>query len=456
MVALLATGLSGCVAHKQYRTDYALCDASGAAQCEGNALQEHLSDNGERVLLGFIEFDDQGQLWDRAQMKTVVEKLELEDRELLMIVFVHGWKHSAAPGDDNIATFQQALGRVADAEAEIANREVDRRSDVTRESVQPRQVFGIYLGWRGGSVSAPVLKELTFWNRKKTAQGVGHGGVTEVLSRLEQIKRAKDEDATAGEAGRTRLVVVGHSFGGAVAYTALAQILENRFVHATDPAAARCDIEGFGDLVVLINPAFEATLFAPLSNMSAERKTYCESQLPLLVILTSEADRATRYAFPAGRWLSTIFDKDRAYSRLNAITGEETIEGGRANRTAVGHFTAYRTHRLYPSSAAPDGEQEEYADARQMVDVFEDVSVAWASDSRTSKIPFKNLTLERTGTSAGRNPYLVASVDGRLIPGHSRIEDPRLIHFIEQLILISTQSEYQIEQSLERRKAAAR
>ncbi len=211
----------------------------------------------------------------------------------------------------------------------------------------PREVAGVYLGWRGGSVTVPLLENLTFWDRKNTAQKVGHGGVTEVLSRLELIKQ--DKESTDPGHSRTRLVVVGHSFGGAVVSTALAQVLESRFVQTIGPAGVQSDVAGFADLVVLINPAFEAMQFSPLSDMATERGTYFASQLPVVLELTSEADYATRYAFPAGRWLSTRFEKTRDRTRWNAVTRQqETIDESDANITAVGHFPPYRTHRLYP------------------------------------------------------------------------------------------------------------
>lgn len=57
-----------------------------------------------------------------------------------------------------------------------------------------------------------------------------------------------------------------------------------------------------------------------------------------------------------------------------------------------------------------------------------------------SKIDIAGLTLERTDRSAGRNPYLVVRVDKQLIKDHNDIDDPRIIEFIKQLILISAQS----------------
>jgi hypothetical protein len=59
--------------------------------CETHAIQELPAADGARYLLGFIEFD-QGQLWDRKQMWSVIDKLSTEaaSKDLLITVFVHG------------------------------------------------------------------------------------------------------------------------------------------------------------------------------------------------------------------------------------------------------------------------------------------------------------------------------------------------------------------------------
>ena len=431
---LTLVAVTACVPFQQYRAIYPeVCISpipTPSPDCESHALQQLPTANGNHYLLGFIEFDDQGQLWDRRQMTDVVGKLagEAGTKELLMVVFVHGWKHSAAPGDENIETFRKVLGQLSEAESQIAK----------LTGTSPRAVAGVYLGWRGGSVTVPLLKELTFWERKNTAQKVGHGGVTEVLSRLELIKQ--DKESTEPGHSRTRLVVVGHSFGGAVVSTALAQILESRFVQTVGPAGVQSDVAGFADLVVLINPAFEAMQFTPLSDMAAERGTYFASQLPVVLELTSEADYATRYAFPAGRWLSTRFEKTRDRTRWNAVTRQqETIDESAANIAAVGHFPPYRTHRLYPLSDKEPAQVKELS-TDDSTRLFIQASADWAHDTPGSKIPFGAVMLERSFTSAGRNPYLLTYVDKRLITDPNHIDDPRIIEFVKQLILISTQS----------------
>ena len=458
ILALLA--VTACAPHMKYRTVHpAVCvslTAAPSAECEKHALQQLPSGQGNNYLLGFVEFDDQGQLWDRQQMHDVLGKLQTEAgaRELLMVVFVHGWKHSAAPGDANIDTFRGVLAGLSDAEAYLAS----------TTKTPARQVVGVYLGWRGGSLPVKYLENITFWDRKNTAQKVGHGGVAEVLSQLEDIKLSKDsiacrdrpasrksEDAVCGS--DTRLVVVGHSFGGAVMHTALAQILENRFVQTTGPAGLKSNVDGFGNLVVLINPAFEANLFTPMSDMAAER-TYFPSQLPVALVLTSEADGATRYAFPIGRWFSTFFEREEDRQRLNKATGKtETISERDSNVSAVGHFEPYRTHRLYPATERKR-EELKATSAADSIQMFTRASDDWVHDMPGSKIMFGDVVLERTANSAGRNPYLVTYVDGQLIRDHNDIDDLRVIEFVKQLILISSHTEKQAATIREKLKAA--
>src|SRR5215211_7698998 len=100
--ALLCTALllTGCARHAQYRTNLAPCrTAGGEPKCETTAIEETSA-----YVLGFVEFDDQGWLWSREQMRAVLDRIIEEDarQRLLIITFVHGWKHNAAYDDPNV------------------------------------------------------------------------------------------------------------------------------------------------------------------------------------------------------------------------------------------------------------------------------------------------------------------------------------------------------------------
>jgi pimeloyl-ACP methyl ester carboxylesterase len=417
-------GLAGCAGNIAYRTDYSPCaGAQPVTECTVSSLEEYSdpSNPGLAYTLGFVEFDDQGQLYDRRQMHALLDYLyrAAARDDLLMTVFVHGWHHNASVNDDNIAHFRQSLLMLSRLE----------RSDARARGRQPRKVVGIYLGWRGESVTVPVLNVMTFYGRKEAAQTVGHGGVTELFARLEEIRDTR-ESVRDGAGGANRLVVVGHSFGGAVVFSALSQILMERFVDTRGPVGTSSNVRGFGDLVILINPAFEAAQFATLSDMANERATYFPDQAPVLAILTSEADYATKYAFWAGRALSTAFDSHRSVRRLNKGSGrEQEIDQGKADRNTVGHFEPYITHRL---------DSDRSLDKAEMLTVLDSVRNGWTMDAPGRDIPFRGTVLRHLDKSVTRNPYLNIEVDRKIIPGHNEIYDPRVLDFLANLIMLST------------------
>ena len=441
--------LSGCAAFKQYRIDYhPYVNTAPDVPNEGKALQEvrDSSPADPGYLLGTIEFDDQGQLWDPIQADAVIQQIDSDivghPDDALIVVFVHGWKHNAVPHDPNLVSFGEALDRLSRTEAALSRHQHRAK----------RKIVGVYMGWRGASITAPVLKELTFWERKSTAQKVGHGDLTAVLTQLDQIRLARDREAQESHTrSRTRLVIVGHSFGAEAVYSAVGQIMAQRFVATEGPATVGSDIEGFGNLVVLVNPAFEASQYAPLSDLSTARGTYFTSQLPLLAILTSEHDQATGTWFPIGRWFSTRFEKERVVPRLNPISHQtERIDQRESNLRAVGHFELYRTHRLAAAAAVPAGTREQTAEASaKSVDT---VSEQWENDHPGSVIAFPGTELTRTDRSAGRDPYLVVSVDPALIPDHNYIWNDKVEEFIAQLVLVSSQSA-DLEERKQERKA---
>lgn len=445
LALLLTTALVACAPLIQYRTDYQPCGSTlPQRDCTLSAIEDRQgsADEATRYMLGFIEFDDQGQLFDRQQLWAVMQKVEqtAADNDFIAVVFIHGWKHNAMSGDENIDEFRRALVRLSQAEHALSQ----------QRGLKPRSIIGIYMGWRGLSLSWPVLKELTFWDRKSTAHKVGHGGVTETLNRLDVIRQVND---LRHPDKRSRLIVVGHSFGGAVAYSAISQILESRFIATSDNGGAgAADVAGFGNLVVLVNPAFEALLYSPLHDMSSERRHYGESQLPVLAVLTSEADKATKIAFPAGRWFTTLFQKER--SETNQFGGKsETISQRGADITALGHFAPYQTHTLTAAGSAREASSE-LASPQKRVSTIDRAAEAWEQDAPGGVIAFPGSVLARSASSPGRDPYLVIKVDKALIPNHNDIWDPRVQEFVSDIILISSLPN-DIQQRKEQRARAA-
>ena len=426
---MLVMLLSSCASNDMYRSDYEICDYEKTGDCASSALQVSGLGSDKEYRLGFVEYDDQGQMRDRQQMNRVLnEYREIAIREDVMLVtFVHGWHHSAKPEDDNIRSFRTMLQRLSKKEG----------LGSLQQSRAKRKILGLYIGWRGDSITIPYLNHITFWDRKNTAHTVGQQGVTEVLLKLEEIVNVKAgiEEETPPPLN-SRMVVIGHSFGGAVVYTSLQKILADRFVNSRRGKTFSGDAQGFGDLVVLMNPAFEALRYSSLYDLSQEScRGYFSNQLPRLAVLTSETDLATKYAFPAGRFFATLFeshlDLDRHYCVAPGKNGVKTMEisEGEAARHTIGHFTPYLTHRLNPlEKAAPHP-----ADYQ-----VNQVQLDWERQQMGGTLDFEGSQLVHLGRSTARNPYLNVQVDKALIDGHNDIWRDDMINFIRDLIVIST------------------
>ena len=421
--------LAACSSNVIYRADYQACNYKAAGDCVTNALQVHAPNETGEYRLGFVEYDDQGQLRDRKQMDAVLDEYQriASSEDVLLITFVHGWHHSAKPEDGNIVSFRKLLSEVSNMEA-VGSAQQERKK---------RKVLGLYVGWRGDSIDIPYVNNVTFWDRKNTAHKVGQQGVTEVLLKLEEIVNVKIGIEEENPPPMTsRLVVIGHSFGGAVVYSSLQKILADRFIDSRRGKTFRDDAKGFGDLVVLMNPAFEALRFASLYDLSQEGcRGYFPTQLPKLAILTSEADYATKYAFSIGRFFSTLFEShvplDRHYCSKPGNNGMQAMQVSEteADRNTVGHFAPYLTHQLTPTTDTK---------VRKADFQIKQLQTAWGKHTNDVPVDFVGSQLESLKRTNPLNPYLNIKVDKELIHDHNDIWRPQIVAFIRDLIVIST------------------
>jgi hypothetical protein len=104
--------------------------------------------------LAVIEFDDQGWFQDfrqRDALERFLNQKANRNEDLLIVVFIHGWQHNADPDDISLLSFRSVLHQACLSES-------NRRS---------RQILGVYLSWRGLSLSGnDALVTASFWTRK--------------------------------------------------------------------------------------------------------------------------------------------------------------------------------------------------------------------------------------------------------------------------------------------------
>ncbi|MBI4622877.1 MAG: hypothetical protein HY736_06580 [Verrucomicrobia bacterium] len=462
--AIVALSLVGCAtAPNAERTNANQLFASAGPYRDNDLADNKIiePDENKGYRLGFVEFDEQGWLLYPSQRQLLqVQHLVAREARLvgapgqrpngiILVAFVHGWQHNAARDDANVESFRNLLAEMA---------RVERGLPV------PRKIVGVYLGWPGLSLNAGVLTNLTFYSRKNTGDRVGYyGGVTDVLGRLEKLH---NEINDANPQNRSYYVVAGHSFGAQVVYNSLANVVTQRLVEARISADIKLhrtkdtDVSGnnvftvrqvaspndkpvkpFGDLIVLVNPAFEAARYHNLKTLS-EQFPYPDAQRPVLAIFGSETDKATKLAFPAGRFFSTMFQRYR--------DGEPGREQAWSNVHTIPWTDRYVTHQLGKTSdtlefsrSQPTSQNQKSLVRAPNVDSnsparLREVMVNWDAETRAGALELADCFLVPKHTAvASWTPFYVVKVKPSLVDGHSDIWRAEFRNFLAQFITIS-------------------
>ena len=400
VLAVIVIAMNGCTPIGPYRTKLedsnSLCVATTSNDCPTDALFKLQTDLDYEIPLAIIEFDDQGVLQSRDFKDSMMADIRSlgADEDVLVVVFAHGWKNNAAPNNGNLDKFQMMLRKLATADYEMCE----------GHSCAKRKVVGVYMAWRGLSARHEPAKLLSFWNRKARAHRVGQDGAAEVLAELRKIKAQRDNN---------RLVVIGHSFGGALVFSAVQQILirGTAFLQSGDvPRNA-------ADLVVLINPAFEAARLTAIHDKAA-RMDFEQSQRPILGIFTSTTDQATKRMFPIGRRMSNFFTKYNP-----RFPSQKKL-----NTTAIGHYSDYQTHTLKADL------ENEIVSLRASVCAWQD----FQTDSEIDDWELGGVRLTRNPgvrqSGQRNNPYYNVAVADEVISGHNGIWTERFMEFLYRFV----------------------
>jgi hypothetical protein len=332
--------------------------------------------------LAIVEFDDQGRCYDRGQMDAVAKRLEAlapyepqqTGQDVILVVFVHGWQHNARSDDDNLTAFRALLSET-----------VGYEKSATAPGAKPRPVMGVFVGWRGLSDYGlgEVVADATFWGRQAAGQRVAIGSVRELFGRLRHYRNRQQK-----RGGNPLLVIVGHSFGGMIVFSALAQSL----IQAASAPVGVVTPE-FADLVLLVNPAIEAARYIPIYDLvtSAAFKARTTKQLPVFICAQADNDVPVGMVFPLG---------NAGHAITEATIGD--LEKW-CVRHALGFVPSFRTHKL----AGP-----------------------------TADRPF---VLDPPDT-AQANPFWVVGAAKEVIDGHGGIWQTPFLEFIASLVFKHVQA----------------
>ena len=309
--------------------------------------------------LRFVEADDEGWFWDPSQAVAALSLIEesVRTNDTIVVLYVHGWHHSSACCDGNVEGFKEVLHRLRPELQKPMYVEARRRAHPKSDVPDAIRVIGIYVGWRGRSLPS-FLDYSTFWGRKAAAERVGHADLQEFMIRMQQVY---DRHYAAPKAGNPvakpflGIVSIGHSFGGQVMLNATSWFFENELQQVnptpgylrSDSAAKRgpslsAPLRGFGDLVILVNPAVEAAAYQRVHAL-AQGVRYSPFQTPVLLTISADNDAPRHSLFEFGRIAGEFF---------TAAPHKDDVREREMKRQALGVYGpdgVQVTHRLEPT-----------------------------------------------------------------------------------------------------------
>jgi hypothetical protein len=290
-----------------------------------NPTNSVITKDGYKV--AFVEFGEQGSYQDPTQLQNALALIR-DTPQPLVITYVHGWQNNVESGD--VQSFESLLARLNRAPA-IRN--------------VGFHVVGVYLGWRGKLTPVPVLKEISFWNRKATAERLASN-----YDCYDAIASISEEARRKGR-GNQYTVLLGHSFGGLIVERSVAHAI-NAEIHGH----AEADRSMPADLVIAVNPAADSVLARQMIGALYSRKT--EGTRPLFVSMTSTGDWATGTVFPIGTGLASVskgFNEVGAPGPANTQVSERkfyTSTPGH-NEMLINHITVDKHETINSPSGLP-------------------------------------------------------------------------------------------------------
>lgn len=207
-----------------------------------------------RFNLAFVELHENGELLRAEQLARLKKSLQDNHdagKRNHVIMFVHGWRHDADLDNANVRTFRTLL---------------NYSSSFAQQRDDNAVVTGVYVGWRGRllrerttrsrieDVIGALLAWPTFWSRKNKSED--KRVVDSLFTLIDDISGTLNRPESADAAPGDSFMVVGHSFGGNMIATAVKEPV----LDALDNHDAGDELSlPFADLIVLINPAAEAS-----------------------------------------------------------------------------------------------------------------------------------------------------------------------------------------------------
>ncbi len=430
----------------------------------------------EPICLSFVEVDDMGELWDKAQLDTTLSLIRRANdaagndpaKAPIVIVFIHGWKNNAAWGNDNVRGFKSSL------------------QVIYGRNRGTRPVRGIYIGWRGDLIPAsiPVARQFSLYNREATAIRIPGATLSSALTQI-ALRTHENKDALA--------IFVGHSFGALLLERTLSEMTASQLsveniaqqeadtatsAGASDDAAvqqlmAKRATASRADLNIFVNSAASATEAKQMLNFltSSEArytpfrnpgdKVSADDDRPLYVAVTSTADAATKLALPIGHYLPDVgFKQKGSFRNVSTEKGNEyglacydphpdphhwtltsKAEGAQDQSSyylsSAGHMAVLQSHQMLK---AINDKQMKVASTGEVMNVSPQAIAECRKDLFDSSLHIIStfrlydthqcFAIQERPKRCNGTPYWLMEIDPDVVPDHSTIFTGRFISFM--------------------------
>jgi len=371
--------------------------------------------HGGKFSNAFVEFDDQGELLLPGQITNATAAIKAAG-PVLLVGYVHGWKNDAAFDNDNFIHFTNMLAGFAQY---LPNKKL--------------KVFGVYFGWRGDPVAFhdPIswtARQLSFWSRHAAAERVAGTSATEAIFSIMQAANANTN---------SRVVLIGHSFGGLILEKALAQAMVSTLYSKTNTA----NVKPPADLVLLVNPAassIQAREFISMlgrlpaaaapTDTNAPVSTF-DSEHPMIISATSTGDWATGIFFPLGMWFSGLPKAFHHYDTNDVFPGSQFY----FYRTTPGHNHELLSHRIRITGRL---NTTNHATLEQ-----ERITIRENFQPRPSRFDFRindyQYEIQPITNALNQTPYWDMQVPRTIIKDHDDVLTERFTGFVAALLSLS-------------------
>lgn len=388
--------------------------------------------------LQVVQVDDFGSLWDPKEAGNTLQALKEvpQNENLLVVIFIHGWHHNAAAGDENLLDFKETMAALRSA-VDTPQRSAVREAQTGSSKLN---LVGIYVGWRGKSLPLP-LDYATMWWRKSAAERVGDGDISEFVERLDGIylqRNATAEGKQPGQRPFMGLVTIGHSFGAQVLFRSISRALEYPLVqrapceaqilapnaNTSNRTMVQNPVDSLGDLNILVNPALEAYQFGRIDALYRQL-AFSYTQTPQLVVFSADNDIPRQTYFPIGQAVNRPFrpgfrSADNDYQRALWAT-------------ALGDLQQQQTHRLDLSTKPDSLSDSDYGGSQPGKTVRE---FDFSGETVFSGVKLEPLAPGVSGGPAAtaNSPVIVAVTHDKIIDGHNGIFEPVFRNFLVQYV----------------------